>query len=68
LSDSDQLFTRAKLGNHVYQSLTARELEQREIAGLLGIKQPEVSHLLNGYFSRFTTDKLLEFLRKLDRT
>jgi predicted XRE-type DNA-binding protein len=67
LSDSDELFTRAKLGFHVYQILTARKLKQREIAGVLGIKQPEVSHLLNGHFSRFTTDKLLEFLRKLDR-
>jgi hypothetical protein len=34
---------------------------------LLGIKQPEVSHLVNGHFSRFTTDKLLDFLKRLDR-
>jgi predicted XRE-type DNA-binding protein len=47
--------------------LTARNLKQREIAALLAIKQPEASHLLNGHFSRFTTDKLLEFLRRLDR-
>ncbi len=67
LSDADELFTRAKLGFHVYQVLTARKLKQREIAELLGIKQPEVSHLLNGHFSRFTTDKLLQFLRRLDR-
>jgi predicted XRE-type DNA-binding protein len=33
----------------------------------LAIKQPEVSHLLNGHFSRFTTEKLLDFLRRLDR-
>ena len=67
LGDADELFTRAKLGFHVYQLLTARKLKQREIAELLGIKQPEVSHLLNGHFSRFTTDKLLDFLRKLDK-
>ena len=47
--------------------LIARKLKQREIAELLAIKQPEVSHLLNGHFSRFTTDKLLDFLRRLDR-
>jgi hypothetical protein len=35
---------------------------RREIASLLGIKQPEGSHLMNGHFSRFTTDKLLAFL------
>jgi hypothetical protein len=25
------------------------------------------SHLMNGHFSRFTTDKLLGFLKRLDR-
>jgi predicted XRE-type DNA-binding protein len=65
--DAGERFTRAKLGFHVYQLLTARKLRQREIAELLAIKQPEVSHLLNGHFSRFTTDKLLDFLRRLDR-
>ena len=29
--------------------------------------QPEASHLINGYFSRFTTDKVLDFLKRLDR-
>jgi predicted XRE-type DNA-binding protein len=65
LADSDVRFTRAKLGFHVYQLLTERKLKQREIAELLAIKQPEVSHLLNGHFNRFTTDKLLDFLRRL---
>jgi predicted XRE-type DNA-binding protein len=67
LEDADELFTRSRLGFHVYQILTDRKLKQREIAMLLGIKQPEVSHLMNGHFSRFTTDKLLDFLRRLDR-
>ncbi len=67
LPDADQLLSRAKLGFHVYELLKARGLKQREMAALLGVKQPEVSHLMNGHFSRFTTDKLLEFLRRLDR-
>jgi predicted XRE-type DNA-binding protein len=67
LDDSDELFARAKIGFHVYQILKAKKLAQREIAALLGIKQPEVSHLMNGHFSRFTTDKLLEFLKRLER-
>ena len=67
LEDADELFTRSRLGFHVYNLLTDRKLKQREIATLLGIKQPEVSHLMNGHFSRFTTDKLLDFLRRLDR-
>jgi predicted XRE-type DNA-binding protein len=67
LDDADERFTRTKLGFHVYQLLTQRNLKQRQIGELLAIKQPEVSHLLNGHFNRFTTDKLLAFLRRLDR-
>ena len=68
LEDADELYARAQLGFHVHKLLSARKLKQREIASLLGIKQPEVSHLMNGHFSRFTTDKLLEFLKRLDQT
>jgi len=67
LPDADQRLARSKLGFHVYKLLTDRRLTQREIAALLGIKQPEVSHLMNGHFNRFTTDKLLDFLKRLDR-
>ena len=66
LEDADELFARAKIGFHVYQLLQDRKLKQREIVALLGIKQPEVSHLMNGHFNRFTTDKLLDFLKRLD--
>jgi predicted XRE-type DNA-binding protein len=67
LDDADELLTRAKIGFHVFKLLTARDLKQREIANLLNIKQPEASHLMNGHFNRFTTDKLLDFLRRLDQ-
>jgi predicted XRE-type DNA-binding protein len=66
LDDGDELFARAKIGFHVYQILKAKKLTQRQIASLLCIKQPEVSHLMNGHFSRFTTDKLLDFLKRLE--
>jgi predicted XRE-type DNA-binding protein len=67
LPDAEERLARSKLGFHVYQLLTDRKLTQREIAALLGIRQPEVSHLMNGHFNRFTTDKLLDFLKRLDR-
>jgi predicted XRE-type DNA-binding protein len=51
----------------VHRLLTTRQLKQREIAELLGVKQPEVSHLMNGHFSRFSTEKLLDYLRRLDQ-
>ncbi len=67
LKDADQLLARAQIGFHVYKILQEKKLKQREIAAVLGIAQPDVSHLMNGHFSRFTTDKLLDFLRRLDR-
>lgn len=65
--DADQLVARAQIGFHVFKILEAQGLKQREIADVLGIAQPDVSHLMNGHFSRFTTDKLLNFLKRLDR-
>ena len=67
LDDADELLTRARIGFHVYTLLKRRKLKQRDMATLLGIAQPDVSHLMNGHFSRFTADKLLEFLRRLDQ-
>jgi predicted XRE-type DNA-binding protein len=68
LENAEELFARAQIGFRVYQILTGQMLKQREIAQLLNIAQPEVSHLMNGHYSRFTTDKLLDFLKRLDQT
>ena len=67
LDDSGELYARAQIGVHVFKILKDKKLKQREIAAVLGIAQPDVSHLMNGHFSRFTTDKLLDFLKRLDR-
>lgn len=67
LKDADQLLARSQIGFHVYKILEDKKLKQREIAAVLGIAQPDVSHLMNGHFSRFTTDKLLDFLKRLNR-
>jgi predicted XRE-type DNA-binding protein len=67
LNDADQLLVRSQIGCHVFKILENRKLKQREIASVLGIAQPDVSHLMNGHFSRFTTDKLLDFLKRLEQ-
>ncbi len=46
LDDADELFARSQLGFQVWKILKESDLKQREIAALLGIKQPEVSHLI----------------------
>lgn len=67
LDDANELFARAQIGIHVFNLLKKRGLKQKDISKLLGIAQPDVSHLMNGHFNRFTTDKLMEFLRCLDQ-
>jgi predicted XRE-type DNA-binding protein len=67
LEDADHLLARSQIGFHVFKILEEKKLKQREIADVLAIAQPDVSHLMNGHFSRFTTDKLLDFLKRLDR-
>ncbi|MBF2014854.1 MAG: XRE family transcriptional regulator [Rivularia sp. T60_A2020_040] len=66
LEDADELFTRGKIGIQVIRLLKQRNLKQREISELLGIPQPEVSHLMKGEFQRFSEGKLLIFLKRLD--
>jgi len=67
LSDAEELHARAQVGYYVFKILKEKDLKQREIAALLGISQPDVSHLMNGQFSRFTIDKLLDFLKRLNQ-
>ena len=66
LKDADELFMRGKIGIQVIRLLKQRNLKQREISQLLGIPQPEVSHLMKGEFQRFSEGKLLNFLKRLD--
>jgi predicted XRE-type DNA-binding protein len=66
LDDADELFTRGKIGIQVIRLLKRRNLKQREIGGILAISQPEVSHLMNGEFQRFSEGKLINFLKRLD--
>lgn len=67
LDNPEELQARGMIGFHVVELLKSKEMKQRQIAELLEIKQAEVSHLLNGHFSRFTIDKLLHFLKQMNQ-
>ena len=67
IEDAEELQARGLIGFHVIELLKSKNMKQREIAELLEIKQAEVSHLLNGHFSRFTVDKLLDFLKRMNQ-
>ncbi|MBZ5726581.1 MAG: helix-turn-helix domain-containing protein [Acidobacteriia bacterium] len=44
-----------------------RRLKQIEMAGLLGIRQPDVSNMLRGEFRQFSVERLLHFLVALNQ-
>ena len=67
LEDADELMIRAQLGQAVRKILEEKGGKQREIAGLLGIDQAEVSKLMNGKYHLFSEGRLLGFLNRLDR-
>jgi len=66
LEDADELLTRCQLGHSVRKILEKKKLKQREIGKLLGIKQPEVSNLMNGRYTLFSPERLFVFLNKLE--
>jgi predicted XRE-type DNA-binding protein len=42
-------------------------MKQKDLAEMIHPKPAEVSHLFNGHFSRFSTDKLLSLLADLEQ-
>jgi predicted XRE-type DNA-binding protein len=67
LEDAEGLYTRAKIGFQVLTILQDRKLKQEEAAKILNIEQPEISLLMRGHFNHFSTERLLDFLKKLDQ-
>jgi predicted XRE-type DNA-binding protein len=67
LDNADELLTRAQLGFSVRKTLEERSMKQADIAKLLGIKQPEVSNLMQGKYHLFSEGRLMAFLNRLDQ-
>ena len=66
LEDAEEMYTRAALGSEVVKTLKARGRTRAGAAQLLGVKQPEISALMCARFHRFSQERLIGFLNKLD--
>ena len=66
LDDAEELYTRSALGAQVVTILKEEGYTQAEASRLLGIKQPEVSALMCAKFHRFSQERLIGFLNKLN--
>jgi predicted XRE-type DNA-binding protein len=67
LPDAEELFIKATLGFEVFQIIEERHLTQKEVANLLGVKQPEISRLKKGKFNHYSVARLMKFLNRLNR-
>lgn len=67
LDEADELYTRAALGVQVMKILNERGLTQKDAAEILDIKQPEVSAIMRAKFGKFSQERLIGFLNKLNR-
>jgi predicted XRE-type DNA-binding protein len=67
LDNADELSIRACLGVQVMKILRERHYSQKEAAEILGVKQPEISALMRAKFSRFSQERLIGFLNKLNQ-
>lgn len=62
LPNPDEHLIKAKLVFKIDTLLREQGLKQVEAAERLGVKQPDVSKLLNGDFRQFSVERLMRFL------
>ena len=57
---------KAQLARLINNAIKNRGWTQKQTAEVLGVKQPHISELHRGLLDRFSLNKLIQFLRKLD--
>ena len=67
LDDAEELYTRTALGIQVMKTIREKGLRQKEAGKLLGLKQPDVSAIMRAKFSRFSQERLIGLLNKLEQ-
>jgi predicted XRE-type DNA-binding protein len=65
LHDAGELLLQAQLASHIRQIIKRRRLSQVAVASLMGIGQPEVSALLDGRLTNFSSERLMRLLTAL---
>jgi predicted XRE-type DNA-binding protein len=67
LPNPEELLAKAELVRQIRTVANERGLTQDETAELLGTTQPKVSDLFRGKLSGFSMERLIRFLKALDR-
>lgn len=67
LDNPEEEQLKAQLVREIRDILKGRRITQAKAADLLGLKQPDVSAIVNGRTEKFSIDRLLRCIRSLDR-
>lgn len=67
-ANPEEELLKAKLVREIRAIINRRRLTQAEAAELLGLKQPDVSAIVTGRTGRFSLDRLVRCLHRLDYT
>jgi predicted XRE-type DNA-binding protein len=65
LENAEELQRKTDLMFEIYERLRSLKITQAQAARRLGIGQPDVSKLMNGRFTRFSVNRLMELLAAL---
>ena len=66
-ANPEEELLKAQLVREIRDLLKRRRLTQAKAAELLGLKQPDVSALVNGRVHKVSLERLLRCIRRLDR-
>ena len=67
LPDADELLAKAKLARAITAAVKECKISQSQLARVTGIAQPQISNLMHGRISGFSSDRLMHILLKLDQ-
>jgi len=65
-ANREEELLKAKLIRQIRSIIKRRRLTQAKAAVLLGLKQPDVSSIITGRFGKFSLDRLVRCLDRLD--
>jgi predicted XRE-type DNA-binding protein len=65
--NADEHLVKAQLVFKIDAILKRPRMKQKEAAGLLGVRQPDISNMLRGEFRQFSVERLLRFLVRLNQ-
>ena len=66
LPNPEEHLVKATIALAIAKTIRERKLTQEQAGTILGLAQPKVSNLIRGELDKFTIDRLMRYMRKLD--